>query len=574
MNFAHAPFAAVAAGALLLAAALYALQRLKARRRAVSLPAAMLWQQVAGQTPPRVLGRRFRYWWAYLLSLAIVLALWLAAAAPRPDAAADTRRQVFYLDASAWMSAGDDFADARQALLADVAAVPAPAREVRLGDPHDSALLLPGEPLALLGKRLDGVRAAVHPSGFGRWMAAAGARAAADAGPVVHYYGAAPVARRAAAQLPPQVELVPGYLSRPLAGNRGIVNLGVAAAGSGRWDRVDVLVETAATGLPAIAAGGLGFSLDGRPWQPPAMQAAGPGRLLLKDVPAAGAELRVALREGDDFSADDSAGIRLPRRQRIKVALGEGVPPAIGELVALDPALEQVPAAQAQVLVRLADDAGQADPRPALSLTRADSQPGAFVFGVTAEDEQRELADNLQQLGLSQAQNAVLASRLDRAVGVDLVPAPQRSVAVWRELFEPGSDFAQSRAMPLFVSQSLRWLAQPPPWSPFAQAGRPLLTQAGLQGLSQDRQLLARGLGDAVYLPAAGHFRLGEQQLAVSLLDRDISAGVAAPAEPAEAARARAFAGALAADWAVWLLLAAVALLALEWWLLQRGRMP
>lgn len=571
MNFAYASLAVVAGGAVLIAAGLYALQRLKVRRRVVRLPAAMLWRQVVRDAPPRVLGRRFRYWWAYLLSLAIALSLWLAAAGPQPAATHDAHMQVFYLDASAWMTAGDDFADARRALLADVAAVPAAAREVRLGDLHDSPLLLPGEPLALLARRLDGVRAGAYPSGFGRWIA--DQRVRADAGLVVHYYGAAQVARRAAAKLPPQVELVPAHLAAPLAGNRGIVNLGVAPAGSGRWDRVDVLVETVAAGMPAVAPDGLGFALDGKPWRPSALRVLGPGRLLLQDVAAAGGELRVELRDGDDFGADDSAGIRLPQRQRIKVALGEGVPQAVRDLVAVDPALEQVAAAQAQVLVRLQETA-QEPGRPALVLTRASSQPSAFVFAA-AQNEQRELADSLQQLGLSQEQNAALAGQLGRAVGVDLVAAPQRSVAVWRELFEPPSGFVQSRTMPVFVSQSLRWLAQPPWWSPFAQAGQALPQPSGLQALSQPPALAARGLGDAVYLPAAGHYPLGGERLAVSLLDREISLGVAsAPPAAAAARQPRPLATALAGHWATWLLLAAALLLALEWHLLQRGRMP
>ncbi|VFR21670.1 hypothetical protein AMP9_4051 [plant metagenome] len=573
MNFSLLSFTAVLAGGLAIAGLLYLLQRLKVRRRAVHLPAAMLWRQAARELPPRVLGKRFRDWLAWLLSLLIALLLWLAFAGPRPAATPAAQVQLFYLDASAWMTAGDDFAQAKAALLADLERAPADAYEVYLGDADNTALLRQGESPVLLVKRLQGVTAQAHPSGFDRWLADMGRRAGPDAPVQVRYYGSPAGAAARDRDVPVGLELIWSHLATPLPGNRGLVNLGVAAAASARWDKVDVLLEVAATGMELPKLDELRFELDGQQFAPANVTVSAPGKWLLRDLEARGGELTVALRERDGFAVDDGARLRLPERRPIRVALTPGVPRAIGDVIAVDPALEIGDATQAQVLVRLSSEP-DIPGKPALVLGDPATQDSAFTFGYVTEAERRELLDNLAQLGLSQAQNSALADRFERAVGVELAPADRRSVAVWREVFDAQSPFVKSRAMPVFVAQSLRWLAPPPLWSPYAQAGRPLVERSGLYGLTGSAQLEAQGLGDAVYLPAVGEYRVGAQRVSVSLVDRGISMAVATPRPdrlPERVSLIDRVGGSLPTRLA--LLLAAV-LLAVEWRLYQRGRMP
>ncbi|MCD9005877.1 hypothetical protein LDO31_06430 [Luteimonas sp. XNQY3] len=577
MIFATFPAAVVVLGGLLIAAALYLLQQLRVRPRVLRLPAAALWRQAAGEMPPRVLRQRFRNWMAYLLALLIALLLWLAAAGPEAAAPQDGRAHLFYLDASARMMDGEAFARARRALLADVATVPAGRREVYLGDAWNSKLLDADERSALLSGRLDGIEAGAHPSAFAPWLAEMAARAGAGAEATVHYYGAASVARDAGAKLPEHFTLVHGPLAGAVADNRGIVNLGAAPAASGAWDRVDVLLETAASGTRPVGVEALRISLDGKEIDPAAAVALKPGRFLLQDLDADGGELAVDLREGDGFAADDSAALRLPQRRRIAVAATAGVPPVVRDVLAVDPALRLGEAGDAEVLVRL-DSEPDVQDRPALVLTGPASQAAAFVFAYRGDAERAALADDLARpgagrLGLARMDATALADRLGREIAIDLQPAARRSVSVWGELFAEDAGFAGSAAMPLFVSQSLRWLAGQPAWIPYAQAGRPLPDQSALHGQVEDTVLLERRLGGSgVYLGEAGAQRLGERPLAVSLVDRQatLAAAEAIPGmETAAAPGARA-----SGRFVTWLLLAAGLLLALEWVLFQRGRMP
>jgi hypothetical protein len=562
VNFALLPWAAVLAGGGLIAALLYLLQRLQARRRSVHLPTAMLWQQVARELPPRVLGRRFHRWLAWLLSVLIALLLWLAFAGPQATSSGDGQRQLFYLDASAWMLSDGAFEQARDALVADVARVPAAQREVHLGDAGNSVLLRAGEPLALLSKRLQGVHAQANPSGFGRWLAAIAGERPASQTLQVRYYGAqAELAMTGRA--PAGIDLLYGHLATVLPRNRGIVNFGVAAAASGDARKVDVLLELAASGMPLPRLDALHFVLDGRRYVPAAVLALAPGKWLLRDVAGAGGELAVTLDQDDDFAADDSARLRLPQRAPIRVALEAGVPASVRDAIELDPGLQIVAAAQAQVSVQLAARS-RAGTLPTLLLADPASQHSAFVFGYVSATEQDALRASLPEIGVSQVMNAALAEHLQRAVGVDLLPMSQRTVAVWASVFAPDSPFAQSRQMPLFIAHSLRWLAGPhAPGS-----ARPASLDPAIPALiAEDDAYRLEDVADAAAADTAGH-------VAQSLLNRQITLGVASAVSPLPPLqRPQQQLSALAGMWQL-ALLSCLLLLALEWRLYQRGWMP
>ncbi|GAB7551007.1 hypothetical protein NRB_05030 [Novosphingobium sp. 11B] len=556
--------AVVLVGAGGLAALLFALHRLRVRRQVVRVATAMFWRMAAAATPPRMLHERFRHVLAYLLALAIVLALWVASAGPRREMAAGSRADVFYLDASAGMTAGAAFDAASRSLLADAAALPAERRSVRLGDLHGTVLLAPGEDLALLPARLAKVHPGVFPSAFPEWFAAHAQEPAA-----IHYYGLAASWNAARGQPRRAVSLVAGYLAPRIEGNRGIVALGAVPAASGAWDKADVLVEAAAADAPPPGADQIALTLNGEPFAPRVAQVS-PGKLLIRDVSADGAELVAALRNGDGFAADDRAGLRLPQRHRIRVAVLPGTPDAVSGVIAADPALVRTDAARAEVILR-GGGASADGSRPALVFGDARGGSQAFHFVMPDRDaDQGALADTLDQLGLARFDAAAMADRLGRPIGVDMAPGRTREISVWRELFTGDADFSRSPAMPLFVSQAVRWLASQGAWVPYAHAGRQLVDLDA--GLPQDSSIAARGLGEAPVLGQAGKVEISAMPLTVSLTDRATTRAVAeAPSEIAPSSRA----GGWPLDLPfLGLLLLAGVLLVAEWVLFQRGWMP
>lgn len=570
MNFTLLSLPVVSAGILLIAALLYFLQRLQPRRQVLRLPAALLWQQVARELPSRVLGRRFQCWLTWLLSLLIAVLLWMSVAGLEANHIKDSRPQLFYLDASAWMLAGDNFAKAREALLSDLARLQAEQREVYLGDADGSLLLRAGEPLALLSKRLQEVQAQAYPPNFGRWLADMARSHGASSTLRVRYYGAQ-AQLAITARVPDGIELDYGHLAPLLERNRGIVNFGVAAAESGDWHKVDVLLELAAVGMPLPALEQMHLQLKGKPWKPSTVAVLETGRWLLRNVPANGGVLTVTLDSADDFAVDDKAYLELPQRTAIRVALSSAVPATIRSAIELDPALHISAPEHAQVRVQVAGEP-QSSQLPSLLLTTPDNQPSAFVFGYVSDVEKAALQANLVQMGLSQTMTSALAEQLQCTVGVELLPATQRSVSVWSSVFASDTAFVQSPKMPLFVARSLRWLVQVPAMGAYVQAGRrpkdvaDISTWTSIGGVDP--------LPVLVDLPATGEQRVAGSDLVPVLNNRQLSLGVAAPSEHTVAVQAVTdYAFDVSWPWQLALLLGLL-LLALEWWLFQRGWMP
>ncbi len=571
MSLAVMPWWLFAAGIPLLAAGLYLLQRLRSERRFVAFAAASLWARMPRATPHRVLGGRFRYWLAYLLSLAILLLLWLAVADPvgaPPEASA---ARVFYLDTSAVLTDGK-LAGARRALIADVRATPAERRMVVLGDAMATPLLAPGESVSLLSARLDGVDADARPSNFDGWLRDRAARQPSGQPLTVRYYGGWGAARGTGAALPRNVRLDFGYLTPPVPDNRGIVALGVTPAASGQWRKADVLVTVASPGARAAVPGDVAVTLDGRAVTPSIVPLGG-GRFVLPGIDADGSTLTVALRRGDGFTADDSASLRLPARAPIKVGFTQGVPAAIRQVAALDDAIAVTDLADATVVVRRAGEQ-TGDDRPALELSTPGQRASAFVFAEPQDRARGDLSGRLAEFGLDQIDAAALADRLRRPVGIELEAAPVRSIAVWSALFDPAGSFARSAAMPLFVSQALRWLADEPDWTPYAKAGAPLPDPTALTGWSGTPVESPGALGGRIQLGGAGTARVGDRDIAVALTDRATTDAVRL--QPGDGVAASPRATGLVPPNAIFVAigLAALLLLGLEWVAYRRGWMP
>lgn len=546
-------------GGLALAAILYGLQRLRVQRQVVRVATTLFWQAAAQAAPPRVLHERFRRWLAFLLILAIAWSLWFASARPILTPAPGTRAEIFYLDASAAMTAGGRFAEARRALIADASAVPAERRAVYLGDAFGTRLLAPGEDIALLPRRLASVQPTAIPARFGAW---ARARRAETVPAVLHYFGSA--ATLAAAHDP---HVVQGYVAPPIPGNRGIVAIGAVPAASGAWDKADLMVRVAAAGRTAPSAPPV-FTRNGHAFYPKLDQPE-PGRFLLRDLPADGSLIEARLLGSDGFAADDRALLRLPDCHRIRVAILPGVPAPIRSAVAADAALQPVAVPQAEVVIRAATDPASPG-KPALVLQPAAAQSAAFRFAYAAGTPQPDLENALDQLGLGQFDAGALADSLHRPVSVEMAEGPMRSVSVWRELFDPAGSFARSQSLPLFVAQSVRWLASPTPWIAQASAGGSLVPLD--DALTDSPALATQRLGGAIALDQPGDTRIAGVPVAVTLADPATTLGTDAtvPADSPHDARTL-----VPLDLPFTLaLIAAALLLAGEWVLFQRGRLP
>lgn len=568
MSFLSLPLWAVVAGALGLAALLFGLQILKARQKRVRIAAAGLWAQAARVTPLRVFRQRFQRWPAYLLILAIALLLWIAGARPEMTPGRDAADHVFYLDASAGLMGRDDLAQARRALIADARNTEPARRTVYLDGAVATPLLQPGENLALLSQRLNGVRARTAPSNFAHAVAGRELDGAASSGrtSVVHYYGAWAGARTAATSAGRR--LVYGYLAAPTPDNRGIVALGASPAASGDAGRADVLVEAIVADGGRLPADALRFSRDGRDVAVETLVRPD-GRLIVRDVIADGSLFSVRLARSDAFPADDQAALRLPDRRPVRVALSPGAPAAVVRAVRLNPAFSVTAPQDAQVVVRRASERFGGD-RPALVVTQAGDQ-SAFVFTYGADEAEPDLSGALDALGVSAVETQALARTTRRDVSAETRPGQQRSVAVWSTLFDDAGGFSAAASFPLFVSRTLSWLADTGPWIPYVQAGTDLTDQSDLYGLSSDRRISDRALNGDLFLNQAGETRLGDLRLAVALTDRDLTMD-AARAAPADVGVTPVRGPAVDLLFILLVVIAGLLLL-LEWRLHQRGAM-
>lgn len=559
---------AVIAGAVGLAALLFALQILKARQKLVRIAAAGLWAQAARVTPLRVFRQRFQRWSAYLLILTIALLLWIAGARPEMTPGRDAADHIFYLDASAVLMGRDDLAQARRALIADARNTDPARRAVYLDGAVATPLLQPGENLALLSQRLEDVKARPAPSSFAHAVAGRELDGAASSGrpSVIHYYGAWSGARTVAPSA--DRRLVYGYLAAPTPDNRGVVALGASPAASGDAGRADILVEAIGADGRPLPADALRFSRDGRDVVADTLVRPD-GRLIVRDVVADGGLFTVRLARSDAFPADDKASLRLPDRGPVNVALSPGAPAAVVRAVKLNPAFSVTAPQDAQVVVRRSGERFGED-RPALIVTQSGDQP-AIVFTYGVEEPEPDLSGALDALGMSDVETQALARTTRRDVSAETRPGQQRSVAVWSALFDDGGGFPAAASFPVFVSRTLSWLVDAGPWVPYAQAGTDLTDQSDLYGLSSDRRIAERALNGDLYLSQAGETRIGDLRLAVSLTDREITMD-AASAAPSDVVVTSVRGPAVDLLFILLVVIAGLLLL-LEWRLHQRGAM-
>jgi len=490
--------------------------------------------------------------------LTVAALLWTGIAGPQADGD-DAVEHLVLIDASAGMAVGDRFARAQELAAEAVASLPRNSTTVRLCGAMPQTVLLPGESAHLLERRLASARPDASPSTIQRELIAL----PTDAERRVHalVIGGAPIDETARTLLERRVDVeriacVPESAPK----NRGITALAVTEASSGHYDRCDLFIEARGTNLGAVTVARDGHAATRL--EPVATES---GAIYeLADVATDGAMLVATLDGDDDLPLDDSARLRLPERRVFRVQVAADASPALRLALASDPAVEIVDD-NADVIVRAA--AGTPAALPALEYAEAATTEHAFLVRDTAgTGSTDDLAALLPRLGLDAIDAMELAAQAERPISIGGEIAERRSVQVWEELLTERYDFTRSRAFPLFVASALRWLAGEGELHAWLAAGE----SAAFSGAAvDDRGRVHDPVGARFTPPRAGDYTWAGATFAASLLDPATVAVAGGSVEPPPVELPGA-----PLDWPLFLAIAALLLLCVEWFLYRNGRMP
>ena len=584
MSFANFTPLAVAGGLAALAAALYALQILRIRFRQQDVPTLLFWKEAVSEAPVRTFRQRFRHPWAYLLILTICSLLWLAIAEPewRDDEGATF--YVLVLDGSAGMARPGRFEQALADLEDDLKRLPRDQRQVIWAGASAETLLNPGEHALLFPERLSGKVPEAVPATVERLLGQLASVRRDAASTRVRVYGEAPVSAAVLERLPAGLSVSRGSSAlSPEADNAGtnagITALGVGQAASGNWAAVDVLfrIEGDSDALPS--ADDILVRVDERTLPASRLQTDADGSTYrVANLPADGGLVSVTLPGDDALALDNRAQLRLPTQQPIRVRLSDSLPPVLAAALNADSAIELVNT-DPDVVIRQRGETSAAGV-PSLEFVEAEQQAEAFLLGYPETDSSPDavalLNTAVQRIGLANIDASGLAEATERPVEVAMQPDSEWRFSVWQELLSEDYNFVQSRSFPLFVAQSVRWLAGVEKWYPYLAAGRPLpVSPLGNAPVFVDDEGAAIDTLGVDFVPgAAGPLQRASraEPLEVALLDRAATLGDFDGA--LEATGLEVLEGLLARHVVVWLLLLALCGLLLEWWLYRQGRMP
>lgn len=572
MNFTHLSLPGVLGGIAVLAGVLYAMQRLRVRHRPVTVVTTLFWRVAAEEAPARTLRERFRHPWAYALILVILCLLWLAFAGPEFKRNESAAFQVLVLDGSAGMAVGGRYEEAVAALKKQVGRLPVGQRQVLWSGGGVRTLLNPGEHALLLDRRLGSLKPVAAPDAMPALLRSLAASARPGQSTEVVVFGDTALPPDLLARLP-GIRVARASLSkRPPTANSGITALGLTDASSGAWDRVDVFLQVEGSPGGPDPRARLRLDLDGREVPNTDLRPFGSG-YLLSDLPAAGGLLSVRLEGADALGLDNSARLRLPEKPRLRVLLSPSLATELSGVLTADSAVELVTADAALVVRRQGESIGAG--LPSLEFVPAsDTQPAFRVLHPDSFDSAAVFRHAVTAIGLREIDSMAIAQSAGRAVTAEVATAPQWRFEVWQDLLSEEFNFTQSRAFPLFIANALRWLGGARRGPAYVAAGQPLERDA-LE--PEDRFIDAGGrvldpLGAAFVPEQAGDLpRAGsDRPLAVSLLDAATTLGsqgdVPVSTLPAS--------GGPTAHPATWLLLGALGLLLIEWYLNQTGRVP
>ncbi|GGF84392.1 BatA domain-containing protein [Alteromonas lipolytica] len=529
-------------GALALAGVLFGLQFLRPRVKVVQVATALFWQQAQQQAPLRTLWQRFRYPLAWLLSVIIALAIWLALAGIQSSANSSAERHIYYLDGSVSMQVGKRFSNARTRLINDLEQNPGAAQEVWFGGVTPSLIAGEDASAALIKARLESLTpqsTLTAISEFARRMAVLNQQKSI----VIAYYGM-PLRASQFARLPQNVKLIQRFTAPAVASNWGIVNFGYRAAASGDPQRVDVIIEitgdTAGSTVPELS-----IDLDGTPFTLASAERIADNTWLLSNLALTDSpgKLSVRLHSDDDFAADNSATLTLPAMPRITVYTGEGVPLAMSRLVNLTPRLTAV-AQNAQVAVCLAEDENCFAQGLTHFLFAKDAGQEGIVYKADSTAAKLAISQLWQRQGWTAEQSLAALS---------VNEGEQRSVLFSLAAYEALSK-NQDRRLPGLLVHSLYWLTPVAAASEFAAVGEPLPT------LSESP--LPLSVGEMIMPEHA--------EISVSLLNRTVTDSMT---QPSVTEIPSATVNTHQIIWP-WLILLALFLVLAEWLAIVRGRLP
>ena len=487
MSFGLFSLTAVLSGIVVLAVGLWLAQRLRVQYREVEVPTTLFWQDAVEETRARVFVKRFRHWRAWGLLVLIASLLWLLLNQPR-NASWDGTRHIVLLD---WSVEDPQLRQRDLSLALQLASdLPEADREIIAVGTRLATLLRPREPLILARQRS---QTPAEPAAAGMdWAIASLAARAGAASPIaIHVVGDAPIDATKLESLRvahgAQAEQSTASSRRPLplsvyrlqseapasqtdSATGQLATLGVSDSTTGQWNQVDIWI--AFGDAQNTQAGSLGVSLDQQPLQQKVIQR-GEGMFEIQAVAADGGLLEVV------YDGRTVGAMTLPIRDRIRVRIESDVPQSLRQLVQLDAACQVVDDREsADVVIGSNRDAN-------LRLTTRD-QP-AFLIQTENENPQRALASIVDELALRQIDAMGIAFESGRVVDVQVVSGSVRSLAVWRSLFTPAFDFQESRACPIVVGRSLRWLTSRPPLVEWAELGKRLPVAAPEFDRASDR---------------------------------------------------------------------------------------
>ncbi|MDA8967840.1 hypothetical protein N9F76_00955 [bacterium] len=527
MTFTLLSTVATLIGIGVIALALGLLQRLRVQHREIEVVSTLFWQAAVKETRARVFVQRFRHWPAWLLLVVIATLLWLLLAGPRWTAT-DQMQHVVLLDGS--VADPDVVALDLEIASAKASKLPLMNREIVHAGPRLETLLRRGEPVQLAKLRL-GEESIPTSTGLEWALDLLAARVAAGTPLTVHIVGDAELDQRYLDSLPADVSVY--RVMRGAVGDKPLFrSLGVSNSASGVWQTVDLLFAPSSSDKFDVDK--LEITIDGKPLSDGVRALVG-GEFVIEDVPARGGALRFA------YQGREEGAITLPKREAITIAFEAGTPEVLKELILLDPACREVESNPDLVV----GESGNAD------FCLVPVGQAAFQIDTVSEDAQSALAVLIDELALRQIDATGLAEQSGRVVDVQVAAAQERRISLWKNLFTSTFNFQQSRACPIFVARSIRWLA-----------GRPALIPWVEQGM---RLPVARPAFERV-ADATARSNDG-RTLQVTRLTRPVL--VAGLVE--ESPRSSVVAG---VGIAVWIGVVAIFLLLTEWALYQRGRLP
>ena len=462
MSFGLFSVTAVLGGIVALAIGLWLAQRLRVQHREVEVLTTLFWQSAMEETRARVFVRRFRHWWAWVLLVVIASLLWMLLSQPR-TISWDETRHIVLIDWSV-----DDPQVRQQDLdvaLKLAAQLPDTDREIIAVGTRLETLLRPLEPLELARQRSK-LKPGLAPQGLDWAIESLAARAGPKTPITIHIVGDASIDQekllalrsddRDTSQSPPLnvFRINQEHVASPPI---NLATLGVSDSASGDWNLLDIWI--AFDDSESVQASHLGVLLDKQPLKRPFVKRED-GILEIQGIEADAGLIEVM------YDGRLVGVITLPNRDLIRVHMDNDVPETLRQLVQLDPACEIVDDPKdSEVFIGSATNAN-------FRLTSGD-QP-SFLIQTENKNPQAALANLVDALALRQIDATGIAVKSGRVVDVQAVSGSSRSLALWRSLFTSSFDFQESRACPIVVGRSIRWLANRPPLVEWAELGRRL----------------------------------------------------------------------------------------------------